>query len=187
LDVPLEVPGVGTIAVDVAYGGCFYVLVDCAALGVQLEREHARDVVERAELVMTAARRHITVQHPEIAEIDFLSYVMVTGDDDPSGGRLRGATVLSGRVDRSPCGTGTSARLACMAARGQAGVGSTFTARSLIDSEFTVEMIGEWMSGLWVKPDQASVPADGRPGGTASAYERERGKQQPHSIGGSNA
>ena len=152
LDVPLDVPGVGTIAVDVAYGGCFYVLVDCAALGVQLEREHARDVVERAELVMTAARRHITVQHPEIAEIDFLSYVMVTGDDDPSGGRLRGATVLSGRVDRSPCGTGTSARLACMAARGQAGVGSTFTARSLIDSEFIVTITGTTTVG-----DRAAV------------------------------
>jgi proline racemase len=87
-------------------------------------------------MVMAAARRQIRVQHPEIPEIDFLSYVMVTGDDDPPGGRLRGATVLSGRVDRSPCGTGTSARLACMASRGQAGIGSTFTASSLIDSEF---------------------------------------------------
>ena len=65
---------------------------------------------------------------------------MVIGDDDPAGGRLRGATVLSGRVDRSPCGTGTSARLACMAARGQASVGSTFVANSIIDSEFLVAL-----------------------------------------------
>ena len=150
--MPLDVPGLGTIAVDVAYGGCFYVLVDCAALGVRLTREHARDVVERAEMVMAAARRQIRVQHPEIAEIDFLSYVMVTGDDDPAGGRLRGATVLSGRVDRSPCGTGTSARLACMAARGQAGVGSTFTATSLIDSEFIVTITGTTTVG-----DRAAV------------------------------
>jgi proline racemase len=97
-------------------------------------------VVERAELVMAAAQRQIAVCHPEIPEIDFLSYVMVTGDDDPAGGLLRGATVLSGRVDRSPCGTGTSARLACMAARGQASVGSTFVAHSLIDSEFLVSI-----------------------------------------------
>jgi proline racemase len=67
---------------------------------------------------------------------------MVTGQDDPAGGRLRGATVLSGRVDRSPCGTGTSARLACMAARGQASVGSSFVANSLIDSEFIVSITG---------------------------------------------
>ena len=75
-------------------------------------------------------------------EIDFISYVMLTGDDDPAGGRLRGATVLSGRIDRSPCGTGNSARLACMSARGPAAPGARFTATSLIDSEFTVELLG---------------------------------------------
>lgn len=138
LDVPLDVPGIGPVTVDVAYGGCFYVLVDAAALGVGLTRDHARDIVERADLVMAAARHQLAVRHPEIPEIDFLSYVMVTGADDPTAGRLRGATVLSGRVDRSPCGTGTSARLACLAARGLAGTGSRFLATSLIDSEFAV-------------------------------------------------
>ena len=87
------------------------------------------------------------MQHPEIPEIDFISYVMLIGDDDPSNGSLRGATVLSGRVDRSPCGTGNSARLALLAARGLAEVGSKFIARSLIDSEFDVEMIGEAQVG----------------------------------------
>ncbi len=140
LDVSIDVPGIGPIVVDVAYGGCFYVLVDSAALGVRLTRDSARDVVDRAELVMAAAQRQVAVRHPLIPEIDFLSYVMVTGDDDPAGGRLRGATVLSGRVDRSPCGTGTSARLACMAARGEASVGSEFVANSLIDSEFLVSI-----------------------------------------------
>jgi len=55
--------------------------------------------------------------------------------------------VLSGRVDRSPCGTGSSARLACMSARGQADVGQQFTARSLIDSEFLVEITGHTTVG----------------------------------------
>ena len=142
LDVPLQVPGVGDITVDVAFGGCFYVLVGAVALGVRLTREEARDVVERAELVMAAAGQQLAVRHPEIPEIDFLSYVMVTGDDDPAAGRLRGATVLSGRVDRSPCGTGTSARLACLTARGLAGPGSRFVATSLIDSEFAVAVLG---------------------------------------------
>jgi proline racemase len=105
-------------------------------------RDEARALVERAEVVMAAARRQLEVRHPDVPEIDFLSYVMVTGDDDPAAGLLRGATVLSGRVDRSPCGTGTSARLACLAARGLAGPGSTFTARSLIDSEFVASISG---------------------------------------------
>ena len=147
LDLPLEVEGFGTIRVDVAYGGCYYVFARAEELGLKLDRQSARDVVEAAEAVSAAARRDITVQHPDLPEIDFISYVMVIGDDDPGNGSLRGATVLSGRVDRSPCGTGSSARLACMSARGQAAVGQQFTARSMIDSEFIVEIIGETTVG----------------------------------------
>lgn len=142
LDVQLDVAGYGTVSVDVAYGGCYYVLVRAEALGVRLDRQSARAVVEAAEAVSAAARRDIKVEHPEFPEINFISYVMVIGDDDPASGKLRGATVLSGRVDRSPCGTGNSARLACMAARGEVAVGQQFVATSLIDSEFIVEITG---------------------------------------------
>ena len=142
LDLPLHVPGIGDITVDVAYGGCYYVFARAEDLHVKLDRQSARDVVEAATKVSVAARANIQVQHPEFPEIDFISYVMVIGDDDPQNGSLRGATVLSGRVDRSPCGTGNSARLACMSARGIADVGQQFTARSLIDSEFLVEITG---------------------------------------------
>jgi len=147
LDVPLYVPGLGDIRVDVAYGGCYYVFADPAQFGVKLDRQSARQVVDAATAISMAARESIEVRHPEIPEIDFISYVMLIGDDDPANGSLRGATVLSGRVDRSPCGTGNSARLALLAARGMASVGSRFIARSLIDSEFDVEMIGETKIG----------------------------------------
>ena len=140
--MPLHVPGYGDIEVDIAYGGCYYVLADAAQLDLQLTRDRAREVVEAGTAIFRAASDAIAVRHPEVPEIDFISYAMLTGDDDPAAGRLRGATVLSGRVDRSPCGTGNSARLACMAARGQAGVGSRFVATSLIDSEFAVELAG---------------------------------------------
>ena len=142
LDVQLDVPGIGIVPVDIAYGGCYYVLVRSEALGLQLTRQAARDVVELGERVFAAAQEQVKVQHPTIPEIDFLSYTMVIGDDDPANGSLRGATVLSGRVDRSPCGTGNSARLAMMHARGLAKPGDRFTARSLIDSEFGVEFVG---------------------------------------------
>ncbi len=96
LDLPLAVEGFGTIHVDVAYGGCYYVFAHAEDLNLKLDRQSARDVVEAATAVATAAQRDITVQHPEIAEIDFISYVMVIGDDDPGNGSLRGATVLTG-------------------------------------------------------------------------------------------
>jgi proline racemase len=147
LDVALEIPGVGSLTVDVAYGGCYYVLVRAEALGLRLDRASARDIVEAAAKVSIAARAQIEVEHPLYPEINFISYVMVIGDDDPTNGSLRGATVLSGRVDRSPCGTGNSARLACMAARGEVAIGQKLTARSLIDSEFVVEIIEETTVG----------------------------------------
>jgi proline racemase len=142
LDVKLDVPGLGVVTVDIAYGGCYYVLIDADQLGVTLDRASARQVVERATAVFDAAREAVTVQHPTIPEIDFLSYPMVIGNDDPANGKLRGATVLSGRVDRSPCGTGNSARLAVMAERGFAKPGDRFVATSLIDSEFTIDHLG---------------------------------------------
>jgi proline racemase len=141
LDVPLDVAGYGAVTVDVAYGGCYYLLVDAAQLGVTLDRGSARAIVEAGEAVMAAARETITVKHPTIPEIDFISYVMVVGGD-PATGRLRGATVLSGRVDRSPCGTGNSARLAVLHARGLAAVGDRFVANSIIDSQFDVAIVG---------------------------------------------
>ena len=147
LDVELDVQGYGKVTVDVAYGGCYYVLVDADQLGVRLDRGSARDIVEAASAVYRAADAAITVKHPEVPDINFLSYVMVTGNDDPAGGRLRSATVLSGRVDRSPCGTGNSARLATLEARGLAKVGSRFIAYSIIDSEFHVAIVGETLVG----------------------------------------
>ncbi len=143
LDVALDVPGVGTVTVDIAYGGCYYVFIRAEQLDLRLTRQAAREVVDRAELVFAAAQEQVKVEHPTIPEIDFLSYAMVIGDDDPAAGQLRGATVLSGRVDRSPCGTGNCARLAVMAARGEAHPGDRFIARSLIDSEFGVEYLGD--------------------------------------------
>src|SRR3954452_1454210 len=140
LDRPLVVDGYGTVSVDIAYGGCYYVFVRAEQLGLKLDRQSARDVVDAATAVSMAARRDINVEHPLYPEINFISYVMVIGDDDPGNGSLRGATVLTGRVDRSPCGTGNSARLAGMHARGEAEVGQQSTARSLIDSEFIVEI-----------------------------------------------
>jgi proline racemase len=143
LDVPLDVPGVGEVSVDVAYGGCYYVLAPARRFGLRIHPEDARGLVDAGAAVHRAAREAIRVQHPTIPAIDFLSYVMLTGDDDPAGGQLTGTTVLPpGRLDRSPCGTGSSARLACMAARGQANVGDRFTARSVIDSRFEVSLVG---------------------------------------------
>ncbi len=140
LDVPIDVPGLGTLNVDIAFGGIYYAIVDAVQVGVSMTRANARTLAELGSRVYAAASEQVQVRHPTVAGIDYLSYVMFTGDDDPAAGQLRNATVLSGRIDRSPCGTGSSARLACLAARGLVQVGSRLEARSLIDSVFGVEV-----------------------------------------------
>jgi proline racemase len=137
LDVPVEVPGLGTVKVDIAYGGIFYALVDAAQLGLEIRPDMARKLVEAGSAVHRAINATMDIRHPQIEAIRGISYVMMTGRNER--GELQGATIMPpGRIDRSPCGTGNSSRLAVAAARGEAKPGDTFTARSIIDSKFEV-------------------------------------------------
>ena len=137
LDVELEVPGLGRVKLDIAYGGIFYALIDAAQLGLEIRPVMAKRLVEAGTAIHRAVNAELDIQHPEIAAMRGISYTMFTGRNVE--GQLKGATVLPpGRVDRSPCGTGNSARLAVAAARGEARLGDRFTARSIIDSSFEV-------------------------------------------------
>ncbi len=143
MDVPLDVDGIGTISVDLAYGGVYYVLVDVREVGLTIEPSSARDLVELGNRIKLAAIEQLSVQHPEIPEfnkIEFLMFVDTEGADDPV---YRNATIMPpGRIDRSPCGTGTAARLAVMHARGIAEVGQQLEMRSTINSKFDAQILG---------------------------------------------
>jgi proline racemase len=140
LDQPVEVAGLGTIRVDVAYGGMIYALVDAKALGFGLDPSEAKDLVAVGERIKAAAAEQCPAVHPENAEIHTINQTLFAGpvERGERGLTSRNTVVVSpGRLDRSPCGTGTSARLAVMHARGQIAVGEAFIHRSIIDSEFT--------------------------------------------------
>jgi proline racemase len=137
IDAAVEVPGHGAIKVDIAYGGIFYALVDAAQFGLEIRPDMARRLVEAGTAVHRAINASLDIRHPEIDAIRGLSYVMMTGRNET--GELKGATIMApGRIDRSPCGTGNSSRLAVAAARGLAKPGDRFVARSIIDSRFEV-------------------------------------------------
>ena len=137
LDVELEVPGLGRVKLDIAYGGIFYALIDAAQLGLEIRPDMAKRLVEAGTAIHRAVNAKLDIRHPEIAVIRGISYTMFTGRN--AEGQLKGATILPpGRIDRSPCGTGNSARLAVAAARGEVRLGDRFTARSIIDSSFEV-------------------------------------------------
>jgi proline racemase len=145
LDAPIEVEGIGTVRIDVAYGGMHYALVDAASLGFALTRDEARDICLVGEKIRTAARAQLRVVHPENPEIRDVTITEFTGPVRRRGKTLtaRNTVVVSpGRLDRSPCGTGTSARLAVMSARRQIRKGQLFDHESIIGSHFLAEVVG---------------------------------------------
>ena len=138
LAAPVRVPGIGRVSLDVAFGGVFYALLDPATLGLAVTPEAARTLVETGMRILEAARQEIVPEHPERPGIRGLAYLMWCGRD---GEGPRNATVMPpGRLDRSPCGTGSSARLATMAARGEIAPGERLVFRSTIGSRFEAEI-----------------------------------------------
>ncbi len=137
-DGEIEVPGLGQIRFDVAYGGNFYLIVEPQANFPGLEHWTAADVLRYSPLVRTVANQHYSCVHPLDASIQGISHVQWTGKPKTPGSDAANAVFYGdGAIDRSPCGTGTSARMAQLYARGQLKVGDRFVHESIIGSQFT--------------------------------------------------
>ncbi len=139
LQQPIEVDGIGTLTVDVAYGGMTYVLAEGAALGFALRPDEARDICALGQRIKAAADAQLRAVHPDNKLIAGITMAEITGplERTEQGPRARNAVVVSpGRLDRSPCGTGTCARLAVMHARGEIAPGERFIHELVIGSRF---------------------------------------------------
>ena len=145
LDADVDVPGLGRIKVDVAYGGMIYCIVDAESLGFRIENTEAATLVEIGERIKRAAAVQIPCVHPDNPDIHTINQTLFAGPlrTTSEGKRARNTVIVSpGRHDRSPCGTGTCARLAVLHARGLLEVGETFVHESLIGTEFTGRIRG---------------------------------------------
>ncbi|KQT47375.1 hypothetical protein ASG43_09620 [Aureimonas sp. Leaf454] len=150
LDQRIEVEGIGSLAVDTAYGGDSFVLVDAAALGFQIRPDEARDLAETGMRITRAANEQIGFVHPENPGWDHISFCQFTAPVTREGGVARGRNTVAirpGKLDRSPTGTGCSARMAVLRARGELGLGETFVGVSVMDSEFHCRIVGETVLG----------------------------------------
>ncbi len=136
-DVALTCPGLGPLTVDIAYGGNFYAIVDPQEGYAGLESMTARDLVRLSPGLRDACNETIAVAHPEDPTIAGVSHVMWTGAPTQPEAQARNAVFYgSGAIDRSPCGTGSSARMAQWAARGRLAEGEPFVHESIIGSLF---------------------------------------------------
>jgi len=148
LDAPLEIEGLGTLSVDVAYGGMFYALVDATKLGFRVTADEARDLAVLGERIRLAAREQFNVVHPLNPDIADVSIVQLHEPFRGVGEVTRNTCIVApGRSDRSPTGTGTCARMAVLRARGQMQVGDTMVHSSLIDSRFRGRILGDCRVG----------------------------------------
>ncbi len=148
LDAPIVTPKWGTIRADIAFGGVFYAQVDVDQVGLAIAPDHARELAEAGIEIKALLAEQMTVRHPEIPSLNEIAYVMFR-DVQPDGSLKTCTTLKPGRVDRSPCGTGSSANLAIQHARGALVVGDARVSRSIIGGTFRAEAVGATTVGAY--------------------------------------
>ncbi|EXJ93666.1 proline racemase [Capronia coronata CBS 617.96] len=154
LDMPIQVPGFGVVSVDIAWGGMMYVLVDAGSCNLRIENSRGPELIELGERIKRAVQAQYTPVHPEnpgIRGVSILAWTHPLIQDDGSDGKtaVNAVVVSPGRFDRSPCGTGTCARMAVLHARGQLQVGQTFRHKSIIGTEFVNHIRGTTKVGQY--------------------------------------
>lgn len=149
-DVELDIPGLGKLTVDVSYGGNYYVIVEPQANFPGIESWSAGDILRWSPIVRAVASEALECIHPEDPTVNGVSHVLWTGTPKNTSSDAANAVFYGEKaIDRSPCGTGTSARMAQLFAKGKLKLGDTFTHESYIGSQFIgkVEEIVELKSG----------------------------------------
>lgn len=155
LDAQLEVPTLGTVTVDVAYGGMWYVIADARQFDLQLRADEGRDIVRIGEMLRAAASEQLPTVHPEHEEFNAVSIAQLSLEPPDGIYPVRNAVVIStgnfdwsrpstwtGVLDRSPCGTGTCAKMAVLHARGRLPLHQDFVHTGILDTTFTGRLLG---------------------------------------------
>jgi proline racemase len=167
LDQTIEVPHLGKVRVDVAYGGMFYVIADAEPFGLRLAPEEGAEIVRIGEMIKAAAQEQLPVVHPENPGFDGVTISQLSGPTSNPRAHRKNAVIVStgkldwdrpstwtGSIDRSPCGTGTCAKMAVLYAKGELGLNQDFCHEGILGTIFTGRLLEETQIG----PYPAVVP-----------------------------
>jgi len=136
-DLAVDCPGLGSLKVDIAYGGNFYAIVDPQENYRDMADHSAGDLIAWSPALRQRLNEAYTFRHPENPSIDRLTHILWTGAPTVEGADARNAVFYGDKaIDRSPCGTGTSARMAQLHAKGRLQTGDGFNHESIIGSLF---------------------------------------------------
>ena len=147
LDLTVDVPGIGAVAYDMAFGGNFYAIVESGALGVEFGRDNADEIKDRAMRLMAAINEADSPVHPTDPAIRGCKHVQVLAPGSDAQRSQHAMVISPGWFDRSPCGTGTSARMAQLHARGELPLHTDFINESFIGTHFVGRLVEETMVG----------------------------------------
>ncbi len=169
-DASIDVPKLGRVSVDVAWGGMFYVIADAEPLGITIEPSSAREIVRVGEMIKAAAREQLEAVHPLNPDFPGITISQLSGPPkDPKASRRNAVIVSTGEldwdrpdtwggvIDRSPCGTGTSAKMAALHAKGQLGLNEDFHHEGILGTLFTGRLVEETRVGEY----KAVIPTIG--------------------------
>jgi proline racemase len=143
LDDTVEVPGYGTVPYSLAFGGNFYAMVDLDAVGLEFDRANQQEILSAGLAIMEAINTTNPPKHPEIDGLDHCHHVEFIAPGSTAEYSRHAMAIYPGWFDRSPCGTGTSARMAELWARGELSLDTDFVNESFIGSKFTGRLIRE--------------------------------------------
>ncbi|MFC1639985.1 proline racemase family protein [Gemmatimonadota bacterium] len=167
LDETVEVPELGEVTVDVAYGGMFYVIADAEPLGLTIVPENGQKIVRVGEMIKAATREQLPAVHPDNPAISGVTISQISGPPRQENAARQNAVIVStgmldwsrpetwtGVIDRSPCGTGTCAKMAVLYAKGELGLEEDFVHEGILGTTFT----GRLIRAVQVGPYNGAVP-----------------------------
>jgi proline racemase len=156
----IEVPGIGTVPVDVAWGGMFFAIADGDALGIDLSAENGAEIARVSETIRLATLEQAPVSHPQHPSLKGPTVSQLVGKATIAGASRRGTVTVAtgipswhrpesftGALDRCPCGTGTSAVMAVLHARGELAIGEEFVQQGPLDTTFRCRLLEEAVVG----------------------------------------
>lgn len=143
-NVTVNVPEIGELTMDISFGGSFFAILPASSIGLEIKPENASKFNELGMIIRDAVNEQIEIQHPTLDHIKTVDLVEFYGPATSPDATYQNVVVFGdGQVDRSPCGTGTSAKLATLYGKGEMKVGDTFVYESILCTKFKGEIVEE--------------------------------------------
>ena len=142
-EIKVDVPGFGNISVDISYGGLFYGIIKAKDVGLDISPKNSTEIIRVAHICKEAINSQVKTYHPEKPYMNEVTHIEFSTEPTNPNADIKNAVVFPpGAIDRSPCGTGTSAKAASLFIKGQLKVGEAFVHESIIGSLFKCKVLG---------------------------------------------